>query len=32
LAIDVEHYAAGIYYVRVLNNDISKTQKLIVTK
>ncbi|MDR0789711.1 MAG: T9SS type A sorting domain-containing protein [Bacteroidales bacterium] len=32
MAIDVEHYAAGIYYVRILNNDINRTQKLIVTK
>ncbi|MDR0789332.1 MAG: S8 family peptidase [Bacteroidales bacterium] len=32
LAIDVEHYAAGTYYVRILNNDINRTQKLIVNK
>jgi len=32
LTIDVKSYAAGVYYVRVLNSDISKTQKLIVNK
>jgi hypothetical protein len=32
VTIDVKHLAAGVYYIRVLNNDISRTQKLIVNK
>jgi hypothetical protein len=32
LTLNVKDYAAGIYYIRILNNDINKTQKLIVNK
>ncbi|MDR1006037.1 MAG: fibronectin type III domain-containing protein [Bacteroidales bacterium] len=32
LTLNVKHYAAGIYYIRILNNDINRTQKLIVNK
>ncbi|MDR1006657.1 MAG: hypothetical protein LBL74_07420 [Bacteroidales bacterium] len=32
MTLNVKHYAAGIYYIRILNNDINRTQKLIVNK
>ena len=32
LIIDVKEYLAGIYYVKILNSDFNRTQKLIINK